>query len=389
MRRRRLLSTGVVVALAGCVAVPADEDETDEQTGEKYITDAIETRIALTDLQARRRVTVETPDETTTQVEEIYRKPPAEKRRAVRRSDDDDPAAGTVSVTNREITWDYYPEENLVMKRHHPNRVVADGPRLALESLRENYDLSYDGLDTVDDRDVHRIEASPIDPAGDDAGRSIDLLVGETVYRIPLETVSESELDEATVSRTVWIDDERRYPIKERDDVRSGDGELLHRLTVTYEGLEIDAGLDPETFVYEPPEDAEVVTIGLEPSGIYDSLEAAAADAPYDLPDPDVPAPYELDRVTLVEKERQSGPTTMLWYLDPERPERELYVAVRTDPRFNPDALEETAVNGHTAYRREGRIDSLFWTCSALSYEVSSATGEESLTEVASSVGCP
>ncbi|ELY94863.1 hypothetical protein C482_17348 [Natrialba chahannaoensis JCM 10990] len=388
MRRRRLLSTSIVVALAGCVSLPADEDETDGKTGEDYIADAIETRVALTDIQAQRRLTVETPDETTTQVEEIYRKPPAEKRRAVRRSDDDDPAAGSVSVTNREMTWDYYPDEHLVMKRHHPNRVVADGPRLALESLRANYDLSYNGLDTVDGREAHRIEATPVDPAGDNAGRSIDLLVGETVYRIPLEMVSESELDEATVSRTIWIDDEHRYPVKERDYVHTND-ELLHRLTVTYEDLEIDAGLDPETFVYEPPEDAEVVTIGLEPSGIYDSIETAAADAPYDLPEPDVPAPYELDRVTLVEKERQTGPTTMLWYADQTRPEHELYVAVRTDPRFSTDTLEETTVNGHTAYRREGRIDSLFWTCSELSYEVSSATDEETIAEVAASVGCP
>lgn len=387
MRRRRLLATGAIAAFAGCVAVP-DGDE--EASGDELVEDAIETRIALTDLQARRQLTAETPDGTTTQTEAISRRPPAEKRRSVRRSDDGDPPAETVSVTNREVSWDYHPEENLVMKRHHPNRVVADGPRLALENLLADYDLTHDGTDTVDGRETHRIDATPTAAAaGDTAGRSIDLLVGETVYQIPLETVSETELEDATISRTVWIDDEFSYPVKERDVVRDGDGDLRHRLTVTYEELAIDEGLDSETFVYEPLADAEINATGLEPSGIYESRDAAAETVSYELPEPDVPAAYELDRVTVVEKGNQSGPTTMLWYVDAERPERELSVAVRTEPRFNPDVLEEADVNGHAAYRRRGQIDSLFWTCSELSYEVSSAIVERPIDEIAASVGCP
>ncbi|ELZ00088.1 LolA family protein [Natrialba asiatica] len=412
MRRRRLLATGTLTALAGCLT-PAEPNE--DRTGSELVEAAIETRLELTDLQARRHLTAETPAETTTQTESISRRPPAEKRRTVLRSDDGDPPAGTVSVTNREISWDYYPEENFVWKRYHPNKVVADGPRLVLKDLLEDYELTYDGTDTVDGRETHRIDAVPTGTGlSDDAdGRAIELLVGETVYRIPLggssdtdapaeskngsENGSENETEatddeldgeELAVSRTVWIDDEFSYPIKERDVVRDGDGTLLHRLTVTYEDLAINDGLDPDTFVYEPPEDAEVGTLGDEPEGIYESREAAATTVPYEIPDPDVPDAYELDRVTVVDNVRQSGPVTTLWYVDSDRPDQEISVAVRTDQQFKPNLLEETEIDGHTAYRRRGRIDSYFWTCSDLSYEVSSVTVEEPLVDVAASIGC-
>lgn len=412
MRRRRLLTTGTLAALAGCLT-PAEPNE--GRTGSELVEAAIETRLELTDLQARRHLTAETPAETTTQTESISRRPPAEKRRTVLRSDDGDPPVGTVSVTNRELSWDYYPEENFVWKRYHPNKVVADGPRLVLRDLLEDYELTYDGTDTVDGRETHRIDAVPTGTGlSDDAdGRAIELLVGETVYRIPLggssdtdgtaesengsENGSENETEttddeldgeELAVSRTVWIDDEFSYPIKEQDVVRDADGTLLHRLTVTYEDLAINDGLDPDTFVYEPPEDAEVGTLGDEPEGIYESREAAAATVPYEIPDPDVPDAYELDRVTVVDNVRQSGPVTTLWYVDSDRPDREIYVAVRTDQQFKPNLLEETEIDGHTAYRRRGRIDSYFWTCSDLSYEVSSVTVEEPLVDVAASIGC-
>ncbi|ELZ07993.1 LolA family protein [Natrialba aegyptia] len=412
MRRRRLLATGTLAALAGCLT-PAES--TEDRTGSELVEAAIETRLELTDLQARRHLTAETPAETTTQTESISRRPPAEKRRTVLRSDDGDPPTGTVSVTNREISWDYYPEENFVWKRYHPNKVVADGPRLVLRDLLEDYELTYDGTDTVDGRETHRIDAVPTGTGlSDDAdGRAIELLVGETVYRIPLggssdtdasaesengtengtenETeTTDDELDgeELAVSRTVWIDDEFSYPIKERDVVRDGDGTLLHRLTVTYEDLAINDGLDPDTFVYEPPEDAEVGTLGDEPEGIYESREAAATTVPYEIPDPDVPDAYELDRVTVVDNVRQSGPVTTLWYVDSDRPDQEISVAVLTDQQFKPNLLEETEIDGHTAYRRRGRIDSYFWTCSDLSYEVSSVTVEEPLVDVAASIGC-
>lgn len=392
MRRRQLLATGVL-GLAGCVAVPA-ADPDDPPSSDDLLREALEVRAGLTALEAQRTMTMETPTETAERTDRIVQRPPGEQRLEVLESDDPETPPGTVSVRSRAITWEYFPEEGMVTERHHPNRVVADRTRQVLETLLEGYDLTYvggsdedGGLDTVGGRPTHRIDA---DPDSAEIERSIDLLVGETVYRIPLEETPVDDLEAATVSRSIWIDDEYRYPVKERDVVRDDDGDILHRLTVTYEDLTLDGDLEPETFSYEPPADAEVVEAGTEPEGIFESREAAAEHVPYELPDPEMPDPYVLDRITVLEKGEEFGTTTTLWYADPDRPERELFLAVRENRRFEPDALEETDLEfeDNPVYHRDGRIESLFWDCGTLNYELSSPKTSEPLEEVAPSVGC-
>jgi len=385
MNRRRLLAVGVTAALAGCVSYPGDDEppETEPPESEALVRDAIETRRHMTDLQARRTMTVETPDETVDRTERIARKPPAKQRIEVLESTDPDIPAGAVTVTNRATTWEYNPSTAVVDKQYHPNKVDTDRTRLVLESLLEESRLDYKGVETVDGCEAHVIETKP--PV-DDIGPTINLVVGETTFVVPLRMTGDP--DAMDLSRTVWIDDEYRYPIKERNAV-SIDGETRHELTVTYEDLVIDAGLEPGTFTYHPPTDATVVTDGRKPVGVFESRAAAEAVAPYDLPEPAVPASYLLDRVTVVEKAERFGTTTTLWYNDPNVVARELYVAVREVQRFSSDVLEEIEVDGHTAYRRDGRIQSVFWTCDDVSYEVSSLTDDAPLLEIASSIGCP
>ncbi len=283
------------------------------------------------------------------------------------------------------MTWTYDPAVGDVRERHHPNRVVADGTRLALEALLAEYDLAYDGSETVDGRDAHRIEATPTSA---DLGRSIELLVGETVYAIPLEA-TDDELEDAAVSRTIWIDDEHRYPIRERDAVHDGDGTLFHRLTVTYEDLTIDEGLEPGTFTFTPPAEADLVTTGLEPEGIFDSPRKQTP-----LRRTIFPTPRSRSRTTSIgsrwsTKGADAGTTTTFWYVTTDGRTRELYVACRDHQRFDPDALEEIEFDGHTAYRRDGRIESVFWACNRTNYEVSSPAGDVAVLDIASSIRCP
>ncbi|MFD1564041.1 outer membrane lipoprotein carrier protein LolA [Haloarchaeobius amylolyticus] len=380
MNRRRLLAAGVTAALAGCVSYPGRDEP---PSSEEVISDAIETRRHMTDLQARRIMTVETPDETVERTERIARKPPAKQRIDVLESTDPDVPSGAVTVTNRATTWEYNPSEEVVDKQYHPNKVDADRTRLVLEGLLEESRLGYEGVETVDGREAHVVETKP--PV-EDIGPTIELVVGETTFVVPLRTTGDP--DAMDVSRIVWIDDEYRYPIKERNTVTI-DGEARHRLTVTYEDLLIDEGLEPGTFTYDPPTDATVVTEGRKPKGVFETRAAATELTPYDLPQPTVPASYTLDRVTVVEKAERFGTTTTLWYNDPTVVARELYVAVREVQRFNPDVLETIEIDGHTAYRRDGRIQSVFWSCDDLHYEVSSLTDDTPLLEIASSISCP
>ncbi|WP_436343166.1 LolA family protein [Natronorubrum sp. FCH18a] len=382
MNRRRVLTAGVAVALAGCVSYPSDGDD-DPPSSEELVRDAIGTRRRMSELAARRTMTVETSDGTVERTERIARRPPAKQRIEVVGSTDPDAPVGSVSVTNRETTWEYNPETATVDKQYHPNKVDTDRTQRVLENLLADYRLGYEGPAVVDGREVHRIETRP--PI-EDIGPTIDLVVGDTTYVVPLRVTG--DLEELDVSRTVWIDDEYRYPIRERNAITDGD-ETLHSLTVTYEDLEIDAGLEPGTFTYEPPADATVVTDGPEPEGVFESRTAAEAIVPYELPEPDVPEPYDLDRVTVVEKAERFGTTTRLWYNDPNIVARELFVTVREVQRFSTDALEEIEIDGRTAYYRDGRLQSIFWECGALNYEVSSLLDDDPLRDIAASIGCP
>ncbi|MFC6765354.1 LolA family protein [Natrinema soli] len=382
MNRRRLLATGAAVALGGCLSDSGDGTP----TGADLVRDAIETRRHMRSLEARRTVSVDAPDETVERVERIARRPPAKQRIDVLESTDPDVPVGSATVTNRATTWEYNPSTEVVDKQFHPNKVDTDKTRLVLENLLEEYRLGYEGTETVDGRETHVVETKP--PV-DDIGPKVELVVGDTTYVMPVNIIR--DLEKLDISRTVWIDDEYRYPIKERNTMRE-DGETRHDLTVTYEDLSIDEGLEPGTFAYEPPNGVTVVTDGREPEGVFERRGAAEAHLPYELPEPDVPDAYALDRITVIDREDEYGGTTaMLWYNDPNVVARELYVAVREFQRFSPTSstLEETEVDGTTAYRRDGRIQSIFWTCDDLSYEVSSLTDETPLLEIAASIGCP
>ncbi|NUB91695.1 DUF2092 domain-containing protein [Haloterrigena sp. SYSU A121-1] len=382
MKRRRFLAVGAGagVSLAGCVSYSSADDG---PSSEALLRDAIETRRHLNDLRARRTLSVETPSDAVERTERVVRKPPAKQRLEVLESTDPDAPVGSVTVTNREMTWEYNPEEELVDIQFHGTKVDADRTLRVLESLLENYRLGYEGTTTVDGREAHVVETRP--PI-EETGRRLNLVVGDTTYAIPLST---DDLEDLAVTRTICIDDEYRYPVRERNEVRDGD-EIRYRLTVTYEDLAIDEGVESETFTYQPPADATVVTDGTEPEGIFDSIDEAEATVPYELPEAAIPDAYLLDRITVVERaEKYGGVTTTLWYNDPNVVARELYVVVRERGRFDPDVLEEIEIDGRTAYYRDGRIQSIFWDCDDLSYEVSSLVDGEPIREIAASIGCP
>ncbi|WP_245779443.1 LolA family protein [Halostagnicola kamekurae] len=181
MRRRRLIAAGVTGALAGCLEKTSSADD---PSGDDLVRAAIDAREAVNNLAAVRTMTAETPEETIERRERLFQRPPDAQRREVLESSDSRAPEGTVSVRTQAVTWGYYPTTGKVLERHHPNRFVEDRTRLILQSLLEEYDLALDGTDTVDDRDAYVVDATP--KSDEEVGRSIELLVGETIYTIPL-----------------------------------------------------------------------------------------------------------------------------------------------------------------------------------------------------------
>ncbi len=139
MNRRRVLAAGATLTLAGCLSYPgSDADEpADEEFAAELVEDAIATRRGMTDLAARRTMSVETPDGTVERTEDVVRAPPAKQRIEVVESTDPNAPVGSVTVTNRERTWEYNPETGIVDLQHHPYKVDTDGTRLVLEALLE------------------------------------------------------------------------------------------------------------------------------------------------------------------------------------------------------------------------------------------------------------
>lgn len=378
MNRRRVLVAGIALSVAGCL------DRDGPESPSELIDEALDRRARLESLSATRDVTIEADSGTLERTERVRRRPPAATRREVTDSTDPTNPTGTVTVRNRTTRWDYDPVDDVVAKRHHPNRIAADRTRLVLEGLLADYELTLEGTDEIDGRTAHRIVAEPA--VEEVMGASINVAVGGDEFVFPLHGLAGDDLEAAEVTRTLWIGDDERHPIGERDVV-TVDGEIRHRLTFTFTDLATDEALPDDVFRFEPPEDVEVETRGTEPSGVFETIGGAETATPYSLPRPEVPEPQGLDRVTVVEP-NEDVTTATLWYVHPERAERELYVEVRNEQRFDEDVLEEVAIDGRTLYRRDGRIDSLFWTCDGLSYEVSCPHGEHPIEEVAASIEC-
>ena len=376
MNRRHLLAAALPVGVAGCTLPPA----VSSPSAEELLESAIEARLEMEDLAAVRETVVETPEGTVERTERIRARPPDERRLEVIDSDDPSTPMGTVSVRSREVSWEFDPAAGEVLKRHHPNRIVDDRTRLLLGSLLEDAELAYEGTETVAGRESHVVDATPpegVEPA-------IAVLVGDTEYAIPVAGM-EGDPEELEVRRRLWLDDEHGIPTRERATVVD-DGDPLHAVTFSYEELAVDEGLEPGTFEYEPPDGVEVTTAGTEPEGVFESRTAAAETTPYPIPEPALPEPYELDRITV--KEREWGVNTTLWYADPDRRDRELFVVIKEEKRFDPDALEPVDVDGREGHRRDGRILSVFFTCEGLSYEVSDPDADEPVVDVAASIDC-
>ncbi|WP_440990151.1 LolA family protein [Haloarchaeobius baliensis] len=223
----------------------------------------------------------------------------------------------------------------------------------------ENYTATYEGRETVAGRETHVVALAP---TGDVPTVASDLRI------------------------RYYLDAERYFPVKVAQSMTVNGEEF--RIVTEYSDVEFDADVPDSRFRFDPPEEASVVDLD-ESQETFETRAAAAANVSMTIPDPDVPAGYELYRVGLL---RGEITTVTVFYRNDAG--NVLYVSKHSEPRSTGSAEGVTVdVDGTEGrYVATDSLGSVVWACAGdRQYAVVSVDGSLSrstLVAVARSTGC-
>lgn len=365
MTARRLptvLALVLVVASAGCLGGiglldddSSDGDDHDDPPGaDELLEHALEAEANVDELHGVQTMAWEDGDETVTATQEVWMRGSDEMRSELIESDE--PQAFDVMVANGSTTWMYDEDENRAVVTElamSPDEAEAFGDELA-DSFYADMAPSVEGTDTVADREVYVLELTP---DGEDA-----------MY------------EEATL----WIDQETYYPLKQESTTSVG---VEMSMTVEFESVDFDPGLDDDLFTFDPPEDADVYDASDFTHEQFDDVDQADALAPFDVPEPDVPEGYTLETV-MVDENMQGWAVTQR-YVD----ESGAFLTVSvteadTGAIFEPDG-ETAEVDGADAVVREvpeTGTTTIQWEADGFTYSVSGELAVDDLVDVGESL---
>lgn len=188
---------------------------------------------------------------------------------------------------------------------------------------------------------------------------------------------------ETNYSQRLWLDTERFYPLRTQTAWTTDDG--AHRsVTTTYTDVTFDADVNEETFRPDIDSETTVERPSFPDRTWYRSSDALRAASSMTVPEPTVPATFELSYATQTTG-RIEG--VGLEYTDGAR---ELSVA-KFNYTLDIDAEErDVTIDGQPATFDDGPTVSLSWNCNGYGYTVRGTGVERSqLLETARSVGCP
>jgi len=180
----------------------------------------------------------------------------------------------------------------------------------------------------------------------------------------------------------LWIHAEHDYPLKEQTTLVGQDGTTMN-FTTRYDHVEFGTDHDEDTFTFDPPEDAVQRDPPEMSSENFESVEAAQAVAPYPVPEPTVPARFELDRILVAEVNDTTR--VQLFYADGNET-----VRVRVLPGFDHELRGmSVSVDGHPGTVTRGYAKTtLYWTCADRTYAVIGPVSTEEKLSIAESIEC-
>lgn len=280
-------------------------------------------------------------------------------------------------VANETTVWSYDEVDGEVVRidRDEGGVVVPAIEFDHYADVTDDFELRYEGSDRVAGRDAHVVVFT--DPADAEPTASIELLVGENVYQLAGSTIEKPMvLDE----HRLWIDWETAYPLKERTEMTSPDGDTI-TITTEYDRIAFDGDPPPDVFEFEPPADAEVRTPST--ASEYESIDAAAEVVPYAIPDPDVPDGFDLRTVSV--REINDGIAVFVVYWD-GTDRVTVSASSSSGHEVNGLAVDVNGRPGTLVDTASG--SSIQWSCSDRTYRVVGTLSAEAQLEVAESVDC-
>ena len=366
--RRLLAALVLAVLLAGCTGLVAPE--TDERAAE--IRDGLEDATPPAGLEATRTTSVEVGDETSTIEERVWLRTDGASR-----TEGDD----YVIVGDGERTWHHDRETDWATVLETGGEVSSlEGIYAEQQRYVEEFEVTDVEETTHDGREAHRVTFDP--PRGETLERSIDVLVGETTYRIPLE--ADPDPPEETYAEHVEIvfDAETYFPLEYR--LSTEDAEFV----VAYEDVTFTQPAD-DRFEFEPPEEPEEIVFPIIDD--YDTLEAADRTVPFDVAEPSseaLPEDVSLDDVSSYEFPNENRTQVSVFYRSGERT-----VSLTTADRtrgYAADGDPITIAGAPGSIEHTGQGVELEWACGGRHYSVFAheTFGEETALEVAESIDC-
>lgn len=347
------VALALLVVLSGCSAVPLSTDdvsakEIGERAQQKY--ESIES------IEATVTTSTTSADTNRTTTAHVWRRPHSNEMRY--EYDSSGPMNGVTMVSNGSVTWTYNESENTVRRTDLSGLdTAATAPNYTqmFENIFDRYEIDYGGSATVGDRDTHVIELTPKN--GSSAG--------------------------VVTKWTLWIDEERWFPVK--NEMTSSFDNQTMTTTTTYTNLTFDADIPDGTFEFDPPADATVEKTEVPDIEQYESVGAADANASLDVTEPDeLPDSFEFTRAT-VSNGSEFESVTLTYENDSAS------VVVRQSTRSTPetDANETVTVNGHeAAVTGYDETTSLTWTCDGRTYSVTGQLSTDELADVGASLDC-
>lgn len=334
-----LIAVVLVVLTAGCAGLVGENDAPGEQLSQELnATEPPETLSATVETTAT--TTDPNGSETESLTETVWLRDDGTSRTEAGGNHSSGEDGGYIVVNDGEQVWHQDNESGSVTSYETGANDSSRLERIHAEQERYFDRFEVESVDetTVDGREAHRVVFEP--PRNETVERSIDIMIEETTYRIPLETSLENASGDQPNEIVIAFDAETMFPLQY--EMASPSAEF----SVTYENVSFNDPLDDELFEFEPPADSEPDGIVLPETVDYDNVDDADAAVNFSVSAPDndtIPSGFDLESVSGTTYPDEERTQVTQSYRDDD--DRSIRVAVGDGPRSIPVEGSSVLVN--------------------------------------------